>query len=544
MRRWSQVSTGWLLTAIVVTLGSGKASAADPQKVATQVDALLAREHFGGTAKASDRPAPRAADETFLRRVSLDLIGELPSPADAATFMLDHGASKRAAAVDRLLANEKFGVNWARYWRDVVFYRRSDDKALYAAPILEAYLTKQFNEGAHWDEMARQFITATGDAKADGNTAIIVAQMANPADTASEISRIFLGIQIQCAQCHNHPFDRWRREQFHELAAFFPRVGIVGKGKGAASVVSLTKAQNVKGMGRRELEHFMPDLKNPKAKGTLMQPVFFATGKKLDEGLADEERREKLAEWLTAREDGWFAKAFVNRVWSELVGRGFYEPVDDLGPDRKCSAPKTLDYLSKQFVASDHDVKWLYRTIVATAAYQRQSRSRPETSGAPMSATCPQRLRADQLYNSLAAALEFGEEAPSQAKKQDKNKNPGKNPAGRRDRINRTFGYDPSLRREDIAGSIPQALEMMNSTDLNRAISARQANTMLSKLLAEVKDDEKAVGELYRRCLARAPKPAELKVCLTYIGECKDRNEAFEDILWSLVNSSDFLYRE
>src|SRR6185295_19818996 len=103
-----------------------------------------------------------------------------------------------------------------------------------------------------------------------------------------------------------------------------------------------------------------------------------------------------------------------NRIWSELVGRGFYEPVDDLGPDRKCSAPKTLDYLSKQFVASDHDVKWLFRTIVATAAYQRQSRSRPETAGAPMSATCPQRLRADQLFNSLAAALELQDDPQPQ----------------------------------------------------------------------------------------------------------------------------------
>jgi hypothetical protein len=156
--------------------------------------------------------------------------------------------------------------------------------------------------------------------KRTGTRQIIVAQMANPADTAAEISRIFLGIQIQCAQCHNHPFDRWRREQFHELAAFFPRVGITaGKGKGAVSVVSLTKPQKVKGMGKRELEHYMPDLKDPKAKGTLMQPAFFATGKKLDEGLADEGRREKLAEWLTAREDGLVCQSIRE---SHLGGTG------------------------------------------------------------------------------------------------------------------------------------------------------------------------------------------------------------------------------
>jgi hypothetical protein len=159
-----------------------------------------------------------------------------------------------------------------------------------------------------------------------------------------------------------------------------------------------------------------------------------------------------------------------------------------------------------------------------------------------MAASCPQRLRADQLFNSLTTALEMHDEPQPQAKKQDKK--PGKSPTGRRDRMNRTFGYDPSLRREDVGGSIPQSLEMMNSVELSRAISARDTKTMLGKLLADEKDDSKAVGDLYRRCLARAPKPAEVETCLSYIKESKDRTEAFEDILWSLVNSSDFLYRE
>ncbi len=195
------------------------------------------------------------------------------------------------------------------------------------------------------------------------------------------MSRIFLGIQIQCAQCHDHPTDRWKREQFHELAAFFPRIAVrpvrVDGKRRSFEVVSFDKGNSKKRRPRGgNLEHHMPDLEHPEETGKLMQPVFFVTGQKLDAGVPDAERRETVADWMTSRENRWFAKAFVNRMWSELVGRGFYEPVDDIGPDRQCSAPKTLNYLSNRFAANKYDVKWLLATITSTEAYGRQSRSR------------------------------------------------------------------------------------------------------------------------------------------------------------------------
>ena len=523
----------------------GTASGLQPQAVAKHADELLSKELFGAVEGAAHDVTARADDPTFLRRLSLDLTGHPPTPDEITVFALDGSPDKRSKAAERLLGNTQFGENWARYWRDVILYRRSEDRALLVAPTVVAMLSAAFNRDPHWDKIARKFITATGDVREEGATAIIMAQMGNTEDTTAEVSRIFLGIQIQCAQCHNHPTDRWKREQFHQLAAFFPRIAVrpVKQGEERSfAVVSMDRNRDnpkkvAKGGGH--LEHHMPDLNHPDEEGKLMRPVFFVTGQKLDVGTHDRMRREKLAEWLTGTGNHWFAKAFVNRMWAELVGHGFYEPVDDLGPDRKCSAAHTLDYLAEQFAMSHYDIKWLFRVITATEAYQRQSRSRYEEGQAPLAANCPQRLRGDQLYNSLIEVLGIDENA--QLPNRD---NYRAVLAGPRGRMNATFCYDPSGRRDEIAGSIPQALFLMNAPEVNSALNGRQPNASLGKLLVEVPDDKAVVEELYLRCLAREPKQTELQTCLDHVHTTGQRAEAFEDILWSLINSTEFLNRK
>lgn len=521
---------------------SSPAAELDAQQVARRVDELLAAERFGGNSES--RPAPRASDQTFLRRVSLDLMGVGPTPGEITAFSLDASPDKRARAVERLLASKRFGDNWARYWRDVIMYRRTEDRALLASATLVEFLADAFNDNLPWDEIARRFITATGDVRTNGATALIMAQMGGAEDTTAEVSRIFMGIQIQCAQCHDHPTDRWKREQFHELAAFFPRLSIrpvkVDGKRRSFAVVSVDRGRNKrpKNPRRGTLEHYMSDLDHPQQDGKLMTPVFFVTGQKLEMGLADAERREKVAEWITAKGNPWFAKAFVNRIWSELVGRGFYEPVDDIGPDRDCAAPRTLDYLAERFTESRYDVKRLFRVIAATEAYGRQSRSRMDDQGAPFAAACPQRLRGDQLFNTLVQVLDIPEKPAPRGKANYRNVR-----SGPRGQVNKTFGYDPSLLRDDVAGSIPQALFLMNSPELARAMSGRQRGTSLGRLLAEVPEDKDLVAELYLRCLAREPKETELATCLDHVRTVDDRTEAFEDILWALVNSTEFLNR-
>ena len=329
-----------------------------------------------------------------------------------------------------------------------------------------------------------------------------MAQNGNAEDTTAEFSRIFLGIQIQCAQCHNHPTDRWKREQFHELAAFFPRISVrpVREGeKRSFAIVSMDRDRPNKGKKPRaaRTEHFMPDLNHPEEDGQMMQPVFFLTGQQIETGTSDRKRRGAIGKWMTSSDNQWFAKAYVNRMWAELIGRGFYEAVDDLGPDRTCSAPRTLDALAEAFVAQDFDVKWLMSVIMATDAYQRESQSRESQEQSPFSASCPQRLRADQLYNALIGVLEIEDDAEGMAAG-----NPRAALASPRARVNRTFGYDPSTRRDEVVGSIPQALYLMNAPELSRAINGRQPDSLLGRLLAEVPKDEDLVEELYLKALS------------------------------------------
>jgi hypothetical protein len=532
--------------ALLAAFGPSQSFGADPPvAVASRADELLASET--GSQTSPSKPVPLADDEIFLRRVTLDLHGRLPSVGEITAFSLDPSADKRTTVVRKLLADPQYGENWSRYWRDVIMYRATEQRAQLVAGVLTTYLKDSLNQNKPWSQVATDFITAEGDGLAKGETALIIAQEGKPEETVAEISRIFLGVQIQCAQCHDHPTDRWKREQFHELAAFFPRVSsrVILTPDNRSITVAVTEFGNepFERNGNRvrgSAEHRMPDLKDPTARGTLMTPVLFATGDKLSGNARDSVRRGTLAQWITKPENPYFAKALVNRLWSELVGEGFYEPVDDMGPDRQCDAPQTLDHLAAAFTTSNYDVKWLLETIMSTQSYQRVSRSRRTPDQQAFTANVPQRLRADQLFDNLLAAL--GSREPTQF---------GGGMAGPGARFGRgprqsfaaVFGYDPSERRDEVAGTIPQALTMMNSTFFAGLLDAKSSRTGLGKMLNEIKDDRALISELYLRTLAREPSKKEVDTCLAHVASVKERTEAFEDIHWSLINSTEFLYR-
>ena len=541
-----------LLVPVVLAGLIGFASAADaadlsnPTEVAAKVDASLLAELPTDAAK----PLQKIGDEEFLRRAYLDIIGHIPSPEEVTAFALNPAKDKRAKTVEKLLADERFGQNWGRYYRDVIMYRKTEDRAEIVSGQLENYLTKEFNTNASWAKIATEMVTATGDATENGACALIIAQQGQPEEVVAEVSRIFLGVQIQCAQCHDHPTDRWKREQFHELAAFFPRTAsrlILTPDRREISVVAQDAflGRGRPGMANRRFvgtaEHYMSDLKNPTDKGKLMTPVFFATGDKLPLGTKDADRRGTLAKWIIEQENPYFAKAFVNRLWSELNGEGFYEPVDDIGPDRDCTAPLTIEYLAKEFGKANYDIKWLFRTITATSLYQAPSAPRRNPDQTPMQTNIAQRLRGDQLFDNLLNALGVSEPQP-----------PGGMGAmgglyGRRfsprGNFNTAFGYDPSERRDEVAGSIPQALVFMNGANVNVGIRA-SGRTALAKMMSEIKDDQALVTELYLRVLAREPSSSEMQTCLRYIKNVNNRGEAFEDLQWSLINSTEFLHRK
>ncbi|MCA9174850.1 MAG: DUF1549 domain-containing protein [Planctomycetales bacterium] len=532
-----------LLAIATVAVAQDSAPVEAPSKAladARETDRLLQTE----LALNSRDLAPRTDDVAFLRRVFLDIVGVPPTPEDVLAFSFDTSEDKRARVIDRLLDDPRYGRNWARYWRDVILYRRTEERAGIAATAMAQYLTEQLNANTPWNELAASFVTATGDVRENGAAGLIMAQGGRPEDTVSELSRIFLGIQIQCAQCHNHPTDRWQREQFHQLAAFFPRVAVRPVREETRIVsyeVTVTDRTPLRRpMGNNRFrgtpEHSMPDLERPDQPGRVMQPVFFVTDDKLSLGTPDEDRREALAAWMTSSRNPWFARALVNRLWAELVGEGFYPGVDDIGPDRDAYAPETLDHLAASLSNSGYDVKQLLRTIMNTEAYQRESRNRRPAGETPFISNYAQRLRGDQLFNSLLDVLEVREEqSPEDAPIYQLARRP-------RVMFNQTFGYDPSEVREDVQGAIPQALYLMNSPIIERAVSAGP-QSVLGRMMREYRDDEDLIAALYLKTLSRQPRPAEIRVAKEHLDQARTRDEGFADLLWALLNSADFLYR-
>jgi Protein of unknown function (DUF1549)/Protein of unknown function (DUF1553) len=482
-------------------------------------------------------PAPLTTDEQFIRRISLDLTGRLPLPADVTEFAADADPQKREHLIDKLLASDDFARHWAHYWTEVISSRATEKRAGIFSRIFEDWLSNELRSNARWSDVATAMITASGKMRIDqpdvNGAAFFLAEHRGPDaanERAAETSRIFLGIQIQCAQCHDHPSDQWKRVQFHELAGYFARLA-ERPVRDAKQIVGIQLVSLARG------EHEMPSREDPK-KGFLTNPCFL-DGKSPGNGLADLARRRSLASAIVNKDNYWFAAAFVNRVWTELMGQSFYTPVDDLGPQKEAVFPEVLTRLTSSFRAGNYDVKGLFREILSTRAYQRQIRLTAATDQhLHFAAAYPTRLQADAVWASLTGVLgQFGERARPMPRLK-----PGLRlqQADLESLITAEFNFDPSLKADEVKGSISQALLLMNNPVVQGRVAARGTN-VLSRILKSYPGDGEALRMLYLRTLARTPTERELKQCHDYIAGAANREEAFEDILWSLLNSTEFL---
>lgn len=477
-----------------------------------------------------DRGVPKASkridDDRFVRRVYLDLVGSLPPPDEIERYLRDESASKKEKLVDALLADNRYGWSWARYWRDVIGYRSTGTANRFRQFDMVPWLADQLNQNADWGEIVTGMLTARGPASQTPQAFFIAAHDGKAEELAGEITRVFLGVQIGCAQCHDHPTDSWRRTQFHQMASFFGKTDVrqVG-GKGGNRTFGVVED--------RKAVYRMPDAANPQLAGEIVAPVFL-TGQPIPNESDDQTRRNALARFLTSKQNPYFAKAFVNPIWAELVGYGFTNPVDDLSPQRPVVYPKLFEALAGSFRASDYDIKKLIRTIVLSRIYDRQFAGLEgsydeETLFWKIS---PTRLRSDQIRGALVDVLAMDERRQSGPS----------GPRNRTDPFREAFGFDPSTDPAEVEGSIPQALLMMNHPLLNEQIDADRAGTVLAKLLAQHADPHDLIEALYLRVLARRPTQQEQEIAYSYVASLGDRRAAFEDLFWALLNSTEFLH--
>lgn len=520
---------------VLRALGRSPKSVTPPTLDAAGLDALIDK----ALATSKSPAARRTSDEAFLRRAALDLTGKPPTEDQVRAFVLNPAKDKRSKLIDAYLNSPEYAANWARYWRDVFKYRATvDNPRLLDFPKLESWLAERFAAKAPWDEIVTELLTATGDSEANPASVFTAAHMAQPNEVAGEVSRVFLGVQIQCAECHDHPSDVWKRQQFHEFAAFFANVQARRRPNADNPGIEIVNRPGVP-------RYTMPDLNDPQ-NAIAVEPKFFLASSemKVPPRTSAALRRTIAASYVVGQDNPWFAKAFVNRVWYVLMGDAFFNPVDDLGPTREPNHPEIIEALASQFQQGGYDIAWLFRTIMNTKAYQRESRSTGSITGrTPLASNCPSRLRSDQIYDALEAlgarlgpvrGMARGGGAQGAAAILRR--------LGPRGLFENTFGYDPSTPNEDVLGTIPQALFLMNSPSITGAVQARPGS-VLGEILESTPDNRAALEALYLKVLSRRPTPKEVELCGAYLAQVGNRREAFEDIFWGLINSTEFISR-
>ncbi len=461
--------------------------------------------------------SPVADDAEILRRVYLDLTGVIPPADKAAEFLGSQDPQKRAKLIDELLNDANYGRRLADIWQDFLIPRVSDNRRLNVEPLYQ-WLRDSFNENKPWNQMAAELVTASGPQNENGATTFFIA---NPsADMVTDrVAKLFLGNQLQCAQCHNHPFTGWKQTEYWGMAAFFTQVrtGNVNKAARDGSTISVSESPNGRGGRLPESAKILP----PK----------FLQG---DEPQIDKSapRRPVLAEWMTSPENPYFAKAMVNRMWHHFFGRGIVNPVDDMHEGNPATHPELLQELTDQFVASDFDLKNLVRAICNSETYQRTSRpvAGNESDDKLFSHMALKALSPEQLFDSLTLVV-------GQRGKEDTRPRKGGNrvnPVGARAQFVAFFQVEEGADPTEYQAGIPQALRLMNSADLNRGAVA------LNDAIKQGTTPEEVIERLYLATLARKPSAAELERVNAFVKKSDDVKKGYADLLWALLNSSEF----
>jgi Protein of unknown function (DUF1549)/Protein of unknown function (DUF1553) len=472
-------------------------------------------------------PSPLCSDEEFFRRIHLDAIGTLPSPEDVRAFLADKSKDKRKKAIDRVLDRPEFVDFWALKWGDLLRINRSaiNDKGMWS---FHNWVRASLRDNKPLDKMVREIITAEGSTFTQGPANYY--RLSRTADDQAETtSMLFLGVRMQCARCHHHPFEKWSQDDYYGMVAFFTRLGS-------------KNSQEFGLFGRETVIYLRPtgEATHPR-KGGVVKPHPLG-GKVMDDPF---DRRRKLAEWMTSPENRFFARNFANRFWAYFMGRGLVEPLDDMRSTNPASNPELLDTLADELVKAKFDVKQFLRVLMNSRAYQLSSRpepgNRPDAANTYYTRYTVKRLTAEQLADALDFATGTREKYVGL-------------PLGTRaiqlpDTQVRSFLLDVFGRparqitcecERTAQPNIAQALHLLNGAFLNGKIASPTGR--LSTLLKAKKPLPTIIEEIYLVTLSRLPRSAEAAKAREWVAKAPSPREGLGDLLWVLFNSREFQF--
>jgi len=474
-------------------------------------------------------PSESASDATFLRRAYLGAIGRLPTPEEVREFQADKAADKRTRLIDKLLDRPEYADFWANKWADLLRPNpyRVGMKSTFS---FDSWLRDSFRRNKPYDQFVREIVTAQGSTFKNGAT-VVYRDRRQPDEITTMLSQLFLGVRLDCARCHHHPFEIWGQDDFYSFAAHFGRVGHRGAGIGPPISPG------------EEVIYTLPtgSVKHP-VTGAVMEPKPLL-GKTVPAN-PDRDPREDLADWMTAPENPYFARVIVNRVWADLMGRGIVEPVDDLRATNPPSNAPLLDALAVDFRKNGHDLKKLIRAIMTSHVYGLSSIPKGKNSADTRnySRHYRQRLRAEVLLDAVSDITDVPETfaaMPPGSRAMElwtvRQQSVFLDSFGRQDP-----NQDPPCERSSDT-TVVQVLHLMNSPNLHRKVTDDKGRA--AALAASKKTPEEIVDELYALVYSRVPSEAERKVCVKVFAEQGiTRRRAVEDLMWALLNTPEFVF--
>ncbi|GDY08918.1 S-layer protein [Planctomycetia bacterium] len=473
-------------------------------------------------------PSTVCDDATFLRRVTLDIGGRLPTEEEATAFHASQDAGKRDKVIDDLLRSPDYADFFANKWTALLKNRRDDASDTVSNFAFHAWVRDSFLANKPYDQFVREVLAATGTVI--GNPPVAwYKRVKEPKEQIEDVAQLFLGVRMQCAQCHHHPFERWSQDDYYSLVAFFSQVGRKPSGTRGEDLIfhkrGIATATNIKS-------------------GVPLRPA--ALGDAIPEIAADADPRLKLADWMGGKTNPFFAKSLVNRYWKHFFVRGLIEPEDDIRDTNPPTNPALLEALEKQFIASGFDLKELVRVLTQSRAYQLSEvpNQHNVVDRQNYSRYYPRRLQAEVLLDAIdhlaGTQTDFANLPPGTraVALPDNSYNASS-------QFLRVFGRPEAesvCECERVqSSSLAQSLHLLNAAELKAKLASPTGRA--ERLAKEDKPAEAKVRELYLAAFSREPRPQELKTAIDYLNEPGTAaNANYQDLIWALINTKEFLF--
>ena len=500
------------------------------------INAVLKREAI--------QPSKASEDTEFLRRVHLDLTGKIPTPEEVLNFLKDGSPHKRQKKIDQLLGSEPYIEYWSGLWVNWLIGRRGDNDDRRVG--LTTWVRDALTRNMPYNQFVQELIAADGELKDNGAGNYIMRYERSPAVLTSHSSRLFLGLPMQCAECHDHKTEVWSQKDYYGIAAFF--TGIESEQKGYIQTMDMAGNE-------KRMENFLITNKPRKSMwvermDAEVSPRFLG-GTEYKGSLT--KRREALAQWMTDKSNPYFSRAIVNRIWKHFMGRAFVEPIDGFGEENLPTNPELLDWLAEDLVIHDYDLQHLMRTVLNSETYQRTSQTNKsnEDDERYYSHAYVKPLSAEQFFYSLLQATGF--ERLQQIKMEGTKKQGGEDRMGmlrnleerKREHLQKFLFLLDNGEMEEIEafnGTVPQALMMINGSMVNNSASHQERGSFVNYVLEKWRAPADRLEYIYLNVLSRLPTAKEKTYFRRYMERSLYRNKdlAYEDLYWVLLNSAEF----